>query len=400
MGVAERFVLWRVIGNDLPPRHDVGSAHENLTFTLDNEPPLEGVEQRWWLNRLIDDSQLEATTAELDRRGAQYHTDPFDSVRYRAADGRHEKILAAVNINGVRNAILDSPECDGAFVLPFDGGTFFTRAAWSSVRADIEAERTRGTSPECFAVPMVRAARRNDVFATEVPAPTAEPQIVFSPGCTHRFDERYPYGFRDKVSLLVALGRIPGYLEERDVPLDERHVYAGDRTRCPDAGYVFRLPSAGVDTRPLEQKERMLTREAAIDRFLADVDARLGIERTWSWSDLEGARGTIPHSCRRFEADGSCTLPENLLPRHRGTEGAAIDFLVLDGTRPYQAVWDGFRLLANDLDERAYIAVSNADAIRERRGGVRFLRDHVVGTRRYRPVRFDEGIAIIQRNGT
>lgn len=366
----ERFVLWRIIGNDLPPRHDVGSVQDNLVFTLDHEPSLPGVERRWWLNRLVDDGQLAALTAELDRRGAHYHIDPFDEARYREADGRYEKIQAAVNINGVRNAILNSPACNGAYALPFDGSTFFTSAAWSRVRADLATSSAATPTPTAFAVPMARVARRAELFEDIPPTPTAEPQLLFAPGHTHRFDERYPYGFRDKVSFLVAMGRIPGYLREDDVPLHERHVYGGDPTRCPDVGYVFRLPSADVDKRSLEPKERMLTREDAIDAFLAELDARLGIVPPWTWSEIRAAREAAPR-----------------------------DVLLLDGSRPYDAVWNAFRRHEQELTVGAYLAVSGVDLDRRSKGGIRFLNDHVIGTRRYRPVRYQDGVVTIQRIG-
>src|SRR5690606_32334685 len=40
----DTFVLYRIIGNDLPPRHKRGQAIANLRFILEHEPALAGCE--------------------------------------------------------------------------------------------------------------------------------------------------------------------------------------------------------------------------------------------------------------------------------------------------------------------------------------------------------------------
>ena len=41
------FVLFRSIGNDLPPRHEVGQTYRNVKFILENEKDFPGLEKRW-----------------------------------------------------------------------------------------------------------------------------------------------------------------------------------------------------------------------------------------------------------------------------------------------------------------------------------------------------------------
>lgn len=41
----DTFVLYRIIGNDLPPRHRVGQGRDSLRFILEMEPSLAVVER-------------------------------------------------------------------------------------------------------------------------------------------------------------------------------------------------------------------------------------------------------------------------------------------------------------------------------------------------------------------
>ena len=50
--VPNKFVLYRIIGNDLYPRHKKGQTIENLQFILENEPELESCEKRWQESRI------------------------------------------------------------------------------------------------------------------------------------------------------------------------------------------------------------------------------------------------------------------------------------------------------------------------------------------------------------
>ena len=47
-------VLYRIIGNDLPPRHQYGQVYTNVKFILENEMDLPGWSKRWVLNRIVN----------------------------------------------------------------------------------------------------------------------------------------------------------------------------------------------------------------------------------------------------------------------------------------------------------------------------------------------------------
>src|SRR6218665_1842667 len=81
-GEAETFVLYRIVGNDLPPRHREGQALANLRFILDHEPELPGCEKRWVLNRIVDPVVEAALAAELTARGRAFLRIPFVAEEY------------------------------------------------------------------------------------------------------------------------------------------------------------------------------------------------------------------------------------------------------------------------------------------------------------------------------
>jgi hypothetical protein len=75
--------LFRIIGNDLPPRHSPGQTLSNLKFILDHEPDFEGCEKIWILNRLVDPEKENAIIRLLDIHRRSYIRIPFDWDEYR-----------------------------------------------------------------------------------------------------------------------------------------------------------------------------------------------------------------------------------------------------------------------------------------------------------------------------
>ena len=82
----DRFVLYRILGNDLPPRHEMGQTVKNLRFILENEPPLPNVDKRWVVNRIIDPEQEAAILALLQKHEQPYLHIPFVLEDYARVD--------------------------------------------------------------------------------------------------------------------------------------------------------------------------------------------------------------------------------------------------------------------------------------------------------------------------
>lgn len=305
---ADSFVLTRIIGNDLEPRHRRGQSRENLAFILDHEPPLAACEKRWIVNRILDPGEETAILALLRDRGQSFEHIPFvaaDHARvpwsteilpraefvtgeaHARLDARkREDLLLALHRaknayvmhnNGARNAALDDGRSRAKWVLPWDGNCFVTAEAWAAIRSAVTAAPHR----PYFTVPMARITDNAALLAPGFRPPAGEePQIILRQDTRIRFDPAFVYGRRPKVEMFWRLG-IPG-------PWDTWSDDPWDPPRAPfdplagqggEAGWVARLASGRDD---LEQAgktgflDRGAERRTAILATLARADALPG----------------------------------------------------------------------------------------------------------------------------
>src|SRR5688500_10077047 len=72
-----KFVLYRILGNDLAPRHQQKQTLRNLEFILAHEPSLERCEKRWILNRIHDEASEKELIRLIEVAGHSYLRIPF-----------------------------------------------------------------------------------------------------------------------------------------------------------------------------------------------------------------------------------------------------------------------------------------------------------------------------------
>jgi len=295
----ERFLLYRIVGNDLYPRHDAGQSLANLRFTLEHEPPLQGCEKRWLLNRIRQPRKLEELMELLERHGCVYDVIPFEpevfaavpwdwdvlpqpgflgSKAYRQllshqrqsweiALYRHKNNYLMHN-NGARNRALELGRSRADWVLPWDGNCFLTAAGWQELREAVLSQ----PGADYFHVPMQRIADNGHLLDPAFQAnPLDEPQLLFAATATEQFNPAFPYGRRPKVELFWRLG-LPGLWDAwPDEPWDQpRRSRMQPVPVCPRAGWVARLHSGvrdvsrGAAASVLSQKSRYGARNLAI----------------------------------------------------------------------------------------------------------------------------------------
>lgn len=86
----ESIVLYRILGNDLPPRHRPGQTLSNVRFILEHEPEFNKTRKLWVLNRIVD-PQAEASLIQLLKHHRQdYISIPFVEKEYLKQDFRLE----------------------------------------------------------------------------------------------------------------------------------------------------------------------------------------------------------------------------------------------------------------------------------------------------------------------
>jgi hypothetical protein len=302
---ADSFVLYRILGNDLPPRHEAGQTLANLRFILDHEPDLPHCEKRFVVNRIVDPEAEAAVLALLRERGQSFlhlpfvledyartgwdlesffdgeafflrgraeAMTPYDRARAEAHLRRHRNNYL-VNNNGARNAALRDGKTRAKWVLPWDGNCFLTAAAWEEIVTAILAEPWL----KYVTVPMARSLDNADLLdPSRRPEADGEPQIVFRRDSAEEFDEARAYGRRPKVELLWRLG-VPGVWDGyRDDVWDlPRPALSPEAAACGEAGWVARLYSGqgGLEgERSLDLRSRGEARIDAVNRVLDRLD--------------------------------------------------------------------------------------------------------------------------------
>ena len=324
------YLLYRIIGNDLVPRHAPGQSRTNVEFILDHEAELENCEKRWIVNRIVDPEEESRIIALLEQRGQRFKVIPFirdeyagtpwdfgafgqpsffDDESFRKLDPLQRvraitaayrlKNLYVMNNNGARNAALDDGRGAAKWILPFDGNCFLTPRGWSDLTRAVESEAQR----RYFAVPMQRVTDNAELLRDDfAPDPQEEPQLLFRTDAEERFNPAFPYGRRPKVEMFWRLG-LPGAWDKwRDDPWEIVRRGPGRESGLAGvAGWVARLDS-GMNK--LEQqrdktsfKNRGLVRAAAILSTIDAIDAReaggVGFPCLYSTGFIEAAKHAV-----------------------------------------------------------------------------------------------------------
>jgi hypothetical protein len=249
-------IIWRIIGNDLPPIQSPTQSRNNLQFILCNEPPPpKGIERRWLLNRIVDRGEATILREMLERHGQKFVEIPFliselrmllpgppspktvvapgDLARTAAAasdtDPGHPFLLYATNQNGARNHALKLSADEGVdWALPLDGQLFFTAEAWAALRGVLQRASAGGKQLLKLAMLRLPKPQHTDwlhgssslqaLLADEHLVPVfAEPQMAFRMGrlgllgsCglgDNVFNESLGYGKNNKREVLERLGK-------------------------------------------------------------------------------------------------------------------------------------------------------------------------------------------------
>lgn len=311
-----RFVLTRILGNDLPPRHRSGQTEANLRFILEREAPLERCEKRWIVNRVVDPAAEARLLDLLRQHGARVSRVPwcadayrrigrtledFESPAFLSSDAfrglpaglqaraidhsYHHKNLYVMNNNGARNRALAEARDAADWILPLDGACFFTPDGWARLLdAARRAPRARYLVIPMARVPDNRDLDRADLARVDWDDSWDEPQLGFHRDARERFDERLRYGRRSKAELLARLG------VEHWSTAWRRHAWESSPPasgppppgHVVEAGWVLRLASGRPEqdrSGPAALEARTRARMEGVRRLLARLDAGLGAQR-------------------------------------------------------------------------------------------------------------------------
>ena len=299
----KKFALYRILGNDLPPRHNPDQTLRNLLFMLKHEPAFPDCEKRWVVNRIADKEQERKIILLLDQHRQKYIHIPFVLAEY--AQCRHDinglpqelfqhkpnappitdflrgklleypfrhKNLYAMNNNGARNAALAEGRTLAEWIMPWDGCCFVSAAAWAALLSDMASVQDN----KYLIVPMVRTYNNLSVLdQVYVPDPDEEPQIAFHRNALECFDEQLRYGYSPKAELLRRL-QVPGpWCEWGKVPWEIQEVKSScEAGKYHQAGWVARLFS-GLPSSQDDDMQRHTRRIGGIVNKLSELDEQV-----------------------------------------------------------------------------------------------------------------------------
>lgn len=278
----DKFILYRILGNDLPPLHAPMQTETNLRFTLENETDIPGCERRYVLNRIVDPETEDRLRALLDSAQRPYFRIPFDPNIYKSLKTSGERLRYSTNINGARNAALSEGLNISRCVLPFDGQTYFDAVGWADFRSVTDA----AADTPYFVVPMHRVISNDESLNLKIRVDRLalhglhEPQVAFTLKSDLWFNTQLVWGHMDKCELLIRLG-VPGPWDRWGGTIRKRAMQRPSRHLHPFtfAGYVIRLSSGNAEG-DKHLRAKVQARNIAILRFIQDLDARFQVARS------------------------------------------------------------------------------------------------------------------------
>jgi len=273
-----KIMIYRILGNDLPPRHQIGQTYKNTHFLLTYEPELLHCRRKWVVNRIVDPVYERKLISLLERYGQSYVHIPFSLKEYKACWDKpisdkvvsgqlstsedrvlHNQLLYITNVNYARNLALEYWKKEADWVLPLDGNCYFTSEGWQGIVQRLEGE---SSFDKYFLVPMYRLTTNEQALNFKVSNQTEhEPQIIFGKHTRLEFNSQCRYGLEDKVELIRRIGFALEYNGNCFRPVDSRD----------NCGFVLRLFS-GVAVAENNIVDRARLRDQGIDNILRTLD--------------------------------------------------------------------------------------------------------------------------------
>jgi hypothetical protein len=249
------FGLYRILGNDLPPRHHTDQTLKNLQYIAQSELPFPNVTKKFVVNRILNQHTESLICRYLDQCGFDWIHIPVQPHEYRELSTPIDKVKYLTNVNAARNACLEDGLGTYDVVLPLDGASFFTEVGWYT----FEDLVYQFPDDAVFAIPTVRVDKLSKVADSDnmqeireeyhfgegrTIVGLRETSLAFTSKADVRFNEDLVYGQVDKVELMWRLG-IPGPWDSwephiRAQALGNLSKHAGS---VKIAGSVVRLPS-------------------------------------------------------------------------------------------------------------------------------------------------------------
>ena len=328
--------LYRILGNDLPPRHSSNQTLTNVLFILQNEAHFDDVTKIWLLNRIVDTDVEQALINLLNEYSQPYLRIPFQWDEYRrisyyipsdySADGYfnstrfvslkpidrmplidilyNDKNLYVMNSNSARNYALrhGKRSTQAEWLMVFDGNCFLSEIAFDQIR---QALLMNGSRIQYFLVPMIRLTNNSQMHALTGTEAKEEPQIIFRRDSTVEYLPSIRYGCGPKEELLVYLGAMKSLWRPFKWEPPGRKALLSFKNRTHNlfqyTSFLFRLYSGYDSTYEMNGTLRACSRSYGIFLFLNNLDRQIGqyYKTTTAWK--ESSHRCLPWSLEQIK---------------------------------------------------------------------------------------------------
>ena len=185
----KKYLIIRILGNDLKGLHGDNQTYNNLKFTLENEKLNEEFDSIYFLNRIHEKDRKEKIKNILKKYNKKYFDIPFDKQEFNklkkipnididsiknlknTKDTRLNNIqkqlkdhnLYLINNNGSRNTgIKYGKKHNYTWTFVLDSNSFFTKSQLKDILTNIKKDT------EYLILPQIRVKNNNDVFDKKI----------------------------------------------------------------------------------------------------------------------------------------------------------------------------------------------------------------------------------------
>ena len=277
--------VFRIIGNDLPPRHSNFQTLRNVDYILNKEKG--NFHKYFILNRIINTTVLSTIKSWITAKNHSYieikfnpkvYSNIFHDYHFHVPDimsatkeqsllyklrimdhvYRYKNMYVMNNNNG-RNAALAIGRQIADIILPLDGNIYLPPNTMSKIRDTIHNYRA-----DYYLLSMQRHGQTAAIWSEE-------PQLIFTNNASLSFNEQMRYGRRSKLELLWRLN-IQRPPQISIFPFEEP-ITAATKKPVYHAGHVHRLSSG--HTEPESSRHiRNLLRLISIQEMIDKLDAK------------------------------------------------------------------------------------------------------------------------------
>ena len=192
-----KFIIARIIGNELPPRDELDSKIKSLEHILAQDEP---IDKLWVLNRIYDHNYL-IRIRHILKDQVTYEI-PFIRSDYNKCLSYEDKILYSININHARNYAFACGKSVADFVIVLDGDCYFSDEGINNTLQEINDDQKINKQQKHYCIPSVRINNRNGHIK-------GEGMVAFRNDADQLFNESIIFGNNDKNELIYRLNLKP-----------------------------------------------------------------------------------------------------------------------------------------------------------------------------------------------